>query len=189
MGRVGQAGPCSPKAHTEEVWCRPLAKASPCRPCQTRCAPAQRCGGDGEQRPAAGMTSTCVRAENRDRWVPVRFPAQTRPWGRASGLGEAKRGGALGVTQRRRWCQRKTAAARLIGGERFGTCAHLLASVVAELVHAHTYVHAHGAKASGLSRRKNVGGELVAYGLLACAGVHGGVVGLGSCTKRAQDEA
>jgi hypothetical protein len=61
--------------------------------------------------------------------------------------------------------------------------------VVAELVHAHTYVHAHGAEASGVSRRKNVGGELVAYGLLARAGVHGGVVGLGSCTKRARDEA
>jgi hypothetical protein len=29
----------------------------------------------------------------------------------------------------------------------------------------------------------------VAYGLLARAGVHGGVVGLGSCTKRARDEA
>jgi hypothetical protein len=81
------------------------------------------------------------------------------------------------------------AVARLIGGERFSTCAHLLVSVVAELVHAHTYVHAHGAEASGVSQRKNMGGELVAYGLLARAGVHGGVVGLGSCTKRARDEA
>jgi hypothetical protein len=79
--------------------------------------------------------------------------------------------------------------ARLIGGERFSTCAHLLASMVAELVHAHTYVHAHSAEASGVSRRKNVGGELAAYGLLARAGVHGGVVGLGSCTKRTRVEA
>jgi hypothetical protein len=67
------------------------------------------------------------------------------------------------------------AVARLIGGERFSTCAHLLTSVVAELVHAHTYVHAHGAEAPGVSRRKNVGGELAAYGLLARAGVHGGL--------------
>jgi hypothetical protein len=40
-----------------------------------------------------------------------------------------------------------------------------------------------------VSRQKNVGGELAAYGLLALAGVHGGVVGLGSCTKRERDEA
>jgi hypothetical protein len=68
------------------------------------------------------------------------------------------------------------AVARLIGGERFSNCAHLLASVVAELVHAHTYVHAQGAEASGVSRWKNVGGELAAYGLLARAWVHDGVV-------------
>jgi hypothetical protein len=55
--------------------------------------------------------------------------------------------------------------------------------------HAHAYVHAHGAEASAVSRRKNVGGELVAYGLLARAAVHGSVVGLGSCTKRARGEA
>jgi hypothetical protein len=42
----------------------------------------------------------------------VRFPAQTRPWGRASGLDEAKRDDALGVTQRRRRCPSKTTAAR-----------------------------------------------------------------------------
>jgi hypothetical protein len=60
--------------------------------------------------------------------------------------------------------------ARLIGGERFGTCAHLLTSVVAELVHTHMYVHAHGAEASGATRRKNVGGELVAYGPLLVLG-------------------
>jgi hypothetical protein len=61
--------------------------------------------------------------------------------------------------------------------------------VRAELAHAHAYVHAHGAEASAVSRQKNVGGELVAYGLLARAGVHGSVVGLGSCIKRAWDEA
>jgi hypothetical protein len=62
------------------------------------------------------------------------------------------------------------AVARLIGGERFGTCAHLLAGVVGELVHAHMYVHAHGAEASGATRRKSVGGELVDYGLLLVLG-------------------
>jgi hypothetical protein len=36
---------------------------------------------------------------------------------------------------------------------------------------------------------ENVEGELVAYGGTARGGEHDGDVGLGSCTKRAQDEA
>jgi hypothetical protein len=38
---------------------------------------------------------------------------QTGPWGRASRLGEAKRSGVLGATQRRRRRQSKIAAARV----------------------------------------------------------------------------
>jgi hypothetical protein len=49
----------------------------------------------------------------------------------------------------------------LIGGEHFGTCAHLHASVVAELVHTHTFVHAHDAEAFGGNTARRSAAELV----------------------------
>jgi hypothetical protein len=57
---------------------------------------------------------------------------------------------------------------RLIGGEHFGTCAHLHASVVAELVHAHAYVHAHGVEASGSNTARRSAARLVSGRWPAC---------------------
>jgi hypothetical protein len=49
----------------------------------------------------------------------------------------------------------------LTGGEHFGTCAHLHASMVAELVHAHMFVHAHDAEAFGGNTARRSAAELV----------------------------
>jgi hypothetical protein len=53
------------------------------------------------------------------------------------------------------------AVAKLIGGERFGTCAHLHTSLVAELVQVHTFVHAHGAEAFGGTTTRRSAAKLV----------------------------
>jgi hypothetical protein len=60
------------------------------------------------------------------------------------------------------------AVVRLIGGERFGTCAHVHASVVTELVHAHTFVHAHDAEAFGGNTARRSAAELVSGRGPAC---------------------